>query len=263
MPGQIFGDRYEVERTLGRKSGRWTLLARDLHTKEPVILKLLSIDSELKPRDLTLFEREVATLQSIDHPATPRYLGYFEMPLFDGKAIALVQTFVEGKSLAESIAAGELLNESQAIDLAEAVLEILSYLHQHQPPIVHRDIKPSNILRTEAGSVKLVDFGTVRSLQPNEQRVSSFVGTEGYTSPEQNSGRATKASDLYGLGVTLIVAMTGIEPSQLPRHKMRIDFTPVLSLSPHFSQWLEQMIQPDLDRRFASVQAALAALKST
>lgn len=262
MPGQIFGDRYEVERTLGRKSGRWTLLARDLQTKQPVILKLLSIDSELKPRDLTLFEREVATLQSIDHPATPRYLGYFEMPLLDGKAIALVQTFVEGKSLAKSIAAGELLNESQAIGLAQSVLNILNYLHQHQPPIVHRDIKPSNILRAE-GSVKLIDFGTVRSLQSNEQRVSSFVGTEGYTSPEQISGRATKASDLYGLGMTLIVAMTGIEPAQLPRHKMRIDFTPVLSVSPQFGNWLEQMIQPDLDRRFTSVQAALAALKAT
>ncbi|NJL21730.1 MAG: serine/threonine protein kinase [Leptolyngbyaceae cyanobacterium SM1_3_5] len=262
MPGQIFGDRYEVERILGRKSGRWTLLARDLQTKEPVILKLLSIDSELKPRDLTLFEREVATLQSIDHPATPRYLGYFEMPLLDGKAIALVQTFMEGKSLAESIAAGELLSESQAIDLAQSVLEILNYLHQHQPPIVHRDIKPSNILRAEAG-VKLIDFGTVRSLQFNEQRVSSFVGTEGYTSPEQVSGRATKASDLYGLGMTLIVAMAGIEPAQLPRHKMKIDLASVLSVSPPFEQWLEQMIQPDLDRRFASAQAALEALKAT
>ena len=261
MPGQILGDRYEVEQQLGHKSGRWTLLARDLKTEEPVILKLLSIDAELQPRDLKLFEREVAALQSIDHPGIPRYLGYFEMPLHEGKAIALVQTFIAGKSLAQSMAEGDLLSEAQALDIAHAVLTILAYLHQHQPPIVHRDIKPSNILRSEDGSVRLVDFGTVRSLRSTEQSSFTVVGTEGYMSPEQLGGRAVKVSDLYGLGATLIAAMSGREPAELPRCGQRIDFEPVLALSPEFSQWLQQMIQPDFDRRFNSAQAALQALR--
>ena len=57
MPGQILGDRYQVEQQLGKQSGRWTLLAQDLMTQAPVILKILCIDDEMREADLTLFQR--------------------------------------------------------------------------------------------------------------------------------------------------------------------------------------------------------------
>jgi eukaryotic-like serine/threonine-protein kinase len=266
MPGQVLGDRYEVEQQLGRKAGRWTLLARDLVTEAPVILKVLFIDSELQARDLKLFIREIETLKTLNYPSTPQYLDYFEIELpKTGRALVLIQTYLEGTSLEQLLQQGKRLSEAEAIQVAQAVLKILNDLHQHQPPIIHRDIKPSNILwdhdhEPKDGTVKLVDFGSVKSLQLMATTSFTLVGTQGYAPPEQQGGRAMKASDLYSLGATLITAISGLEPDHLPHRGLRIDFEQVLNLSPGLTQWLKQLTQPDLDRRFTSAQAALDAL---
>jgi serine/threonine protein kinase len=99
MAGQILGDRYEVERQIGKQTGRWTLLARDLKTQERVVIKLLFLDDALEWDDLKLFEREVEILKALSHPSIPRYLGFFEHQLPNDKALALIQTYVPGKSL--------------------------------------------------------------------------------------------------------------------------------------------------------------------
>jgi serine/threonine protein kinase len=264
MPGQILGERYEIEQQLGKKSGRWTLLARDLLTETPVILKLLSIDQELQEHDLRLFEREIEVLKTIEHPAIPRYLDYFEIALpKQGKAMVLIETYVKGKSLQQALQAGQRLTEPAAIDVAKAVLQILADLHSRQPPIVHRDIKPSNILRCDdpTSPVCLLDFGSVKSLQVADRTSFMLVGTEGYSPPEQLGGRAIKASDLYSLGVTLVAAMTGAEAAQLPRRRgMQIDIEQVLTPSPAFCQWLKQMTATDLTERFTAAETALRSL---
>ncbi|GAB4462917.1 MAG: hypothetical protein OHK0037_14590 [Elainellaceae cyanobacterium] len=266
MSGQILGDRYEVERQLGKKSGRWTLLARDLMTQEPVILKVVFIDENLGPDDLKLFKREADALQALAHPATPRYLGYFEIELpRGGKALALIQSYLPGLSLDAHLKAGHILSEAEAILVARRCLEILQYLHAHQPPIVHRDIKPSNLLLSEeegaiASQVSLVDFGSVKSLAPAEGTTFSIVGTEGYIAPEQIGRRAMTASDLYSLGVTLVTGMTGLEPLNLPHRGYKIDLDQCLQTTPEFAAWLKQMTEPDITQRFRTADVALAAL---
>ncbi|MBD2460001.1 serine/threonine protein kinase [Oscillatoria sp. FACHB-1407] len=267
MPGQILGDRYEVEQQLGKKSGRWTLLARDLTTETPVILKLLFIDDQTSQDDLRLFTREVDILQTLSHPATPKYLGYFEIDLpLDGKALALIQSYIEGKSLDQYLQEGRQLTEAEAKTIARSVLEILEYLHDHTPPIVHRDIKPSNILLASEGSdltshVALVDFGSVKSLSSSSDMTTfTLVGTDGYRPPEQIGRRAVRASDLYSLGATLVTGITGIHADKLPRRGLRIDLENCLETSSGFNGWLRKMIEPELEKRFKSAQEAYSAL---
>lgn len=271
MPGQILGNFYEVEKQLGKKMGRWTLLARDLRTEEPVILKLLFIDDETTLDELKLFKREVDALQTLTHPATPNYLGYFEIDLpKDGKALALIQTYIEGLSLQQILQQKRRLKEIQAKQVATSVLEILCYLHDRHPPIVHRDIKPSNILLASSESrdfkVYLIDFGSVKSLSSASEYTSfTLVGTVDYMPPEQMGRRAVKASDLYSLGVTLITAMTSVEPANLPRRGLQIDVEQVMneqriSVERSFVQWLKRMTEPELDRRFGSARDALSQL---
>lgn len=271
MPGQILGDFYEVEKQLGKKMGRWTLLARDLRTEAPVILKLLFIDDETTLDELKLFKREVDALQTLTHPATPNYLGYFEIDLpKDGKALALIQTYIEGISLQQILQQKRRLKDSQAKQVATSVLDILCYLHNRQPPIVHRDIKPSNILLAASESndfkVYLIDFGSVKSFSSASEYTSfTLVGTEEYMPPEQLGRRAVKASDLYSLGATLITAITGVEPVKLPRRGIQIDVEQIMnnqliSIEPSFVQWLKRMTEPELDRRFGSAQDALVEL---
>lgn len=266
MSGQILGDRYEVEQQLGKKSGRWTLLARDLMTHEPVILKVVFIDENLGPDDLKLFTREADALQVLAHPATPRYLGYFEIDLpRGGKALALIQSYLPGTSLDQYLKAERTLSEAEAKQVARKALEILQYLHAQQPPIVHRDIKPSNVLLSDdagaiATQVSLVDFGSVKSLASADGTTFSIVGTEGYVAPEQIGRRAMTASDLYSLGMTLVVGMTGIEPMNLPHRGLCINLDQCLQCSPDFATWLKQMTEPDVTQRFRTADAALAAL---
>lgn len=260
MSGQILGDRYEVERQIGKQTGRWTLLARDLITQEQVVIKLLFLDEQLEWDDLKLFEREVEILKSLSHPSIPRYIGYFEHQLPNDKALALIQTYVEGKSLEQCIQQGRIFNEAETKQIGKALLNILIYLHGRQPAIVHRDIKPSNILLANRQAY-LVDFGSVKALKAlGESTAFTVVGTYGYMPPEQFSGRAVPASDLYSLGATLIALLTGTHPSSLPRRGVRIDFEQTAKVSPLFADWLGWLTEPNLDQRCQSAKDALQSL---
>ncbi|HEY9859347.1 MAG TPA: serine/threonine-protein kinase, partial [Candidatus Obscuribacterales bacterium] len=266
MPNPVLADRYEIQKQLGKNSGRRTLLARDLQTQSFVVIKLLSFDNETEWDDLKLFEREADTLKNLSHPAIPQYLNSFELNLRNGKGFALIQTYVDGKSLEALLQGGKTFTEAQAKQIAKALLEILIYLHGRQPPVIHRDIKPKNILLTDTSGdrpiqVYLVDFGSVRAATVEENTSFTVVGTYGYMPPEQFSGRAIAASDLYSLGATLITLVTGTHPSSLPRQGSRIDFSQVADLSPAFADWLSWMTESSLERRLASAQAALQALE--
>lgn len=266
MPNPVLGDRYEIQKQLGKNSGRRTLLARDLQTQGLVVIKLLSFDNETEWDDLKLFEREADTLKNLSHPAIPQYLNSFELNLRTGKGFALIQTYAQGKSLEALLQAGKTFTEAQAKQIAKALLEILIYLHGQPPPVIHRDIKPKNILLTDTSGdrpiqVYLVDFGSVRTATAEENTTFTVVGTYGYMPPEQFSGRAIAASDLYSLGATLITLVTGTHPSSLPRRGSRIDFGQVADLSPAFADWLNWMTESSLERRLPSAESALQALE--
>lgn len=268
MAGQILGDRYKVEKQLGRKSGRWTLLATDITDDSPAILKLLSVDDDLHPDMLKLFDREISILKTINHPALPQYLDYFEIDLpKEMKALVLVQSYIEGISIDKYIRKGRVFSEKEARNIAKAILKILAYLHNHQPCIVHRDIKPSNVLLVNPPDKKtkvcLVDLGSVKQIasKPSNTTVLSLVGDENYMAPEQLGGRAVLSSDLYSLGLTLLTLLTGMEPDALPKKGMSIDVHQIRQCSPGFAQWLGRMIEPTIQKRFANVDEALHALQ--
>ena len=273
MAGQILGDRYQVEKQLGKKSGRWTLLAEDLETQQPVILKLISMDDSLHPDMLKLFEREVKTLKSLDHPDVPRFLDYFEIDLpKDQKALVLVQTYIDGVSIDKYLKQGRKFTESETRKITKSILKILIYLHDHTPIVIHRDIKPSNVLLAnrsddnegQGTQICLVDFGSVQSLVPKPAKTTilTLVGSEDYMAPEQLGGRALKASDLYSMGMTALSLLTGLEPIDFPRTGTGIDFTALSDITPEFAQWLKKITAPDLENRFNSAQDALVELKA-
>ncbi len=260
MAAQLLGDRYEIEQQLGKQAGRWTVLARDLNTDTLVVVKLLFIDDELNPEDLKLFGREVETLQSIDHPCIPKFLEYFEEVLPTSRAIALVQTYVPGKSFQQILDRGRTFTEPEVKQMGVILLKILSHLHSHKPPILHRDLKPSSIVLGNDRRPHLVDFGSVKTLKSMESVNFTMVGTYGYMPPEQFSGRTVLASDLYSLGMTLIALLTGKSPTDLPRTSGYYDLSSCGDLSPAFVEWLHQITETNLTRRVKSVDEALQML---
>jgi len=266
MTGKILAERYEVQRQLGKQTGRQTLLARDLQTQKLVVFKQLFLGSDFEWQDLKLFEREAETLKTLSHPAIPRYLDYLEIDEPDSKGFALVQTYVEGKTLEEHLTAGRTFSESEVKELAKSLLAILMYLHEQNQPVIHRDIKPSNILLhsragNSAGQVYLVDFGSVQNQAAKFGGTITVVGTYGYMAPEQFGGRSVPASDLYGLGATLIYLVTGLHPAELPQQDLRIQFADRAGqLNPNLIDWLEWMTEPSLEKRLSSAEEALRSL---
>lgn len=265
MTFKLLGERYAIQRQLGQQTGRKTFLARDLQTQELVVVKILSLGSDFEWQDLKLFEREAETLKALSHPAIPRYLDYLELDSPNSKGFALVQSYVEGKTLEEHLKAGRTFSEAEVKELAKSLLEILAYLHEHQPPVIHRDIKPSNILLTNrsgnsVGQVYLVDFGSVQTLAAKEGGTITVVGTYGYMPPEQFGGRAVPASDIYSLGATLIYLITGLHPTELPQKDFCIQFQQVTNIEPALADWLQWMTEPSLDKRLPSASKALETL---
>jgi hypothetical protein len=266
MVNDILGERYEIQQPLAKKAGRRTLLARDLLSRELVVVKLLTFSDDFEWDDLKLFEREAQTLKALSHPAIPRYLDYLELEAQKSKGFALVQTYVAGKSLEEYLQVGRTFAESDVKEIALALLQILAYLHERQPPVVHRDIKPSNILLGDrsahsVGQVYLVDFGSVQTLAATRGGTITVVGTYGYMPPEQFGDRTVPASDLYSLGATLIAVVTGSHPADLPQKDGRIQFEHIANISPTFADWLKWMTEPCLERRLKSASFALQALE--
>jgi serine/threonine protein kinase len=268
MTGKVLAERYEVQQQLGKQTGRQTLLARDLQTQELVIIKQLFLGSDFAWQDLKLFEREAETLKTLSHPAIPRYLDYLEIDEPDSKGFALVQTYVGGKTLEEHLRSGRSFSENEVKELAKSLLEILIYLHDRNPPVIHRDIKPSNILLDNrsghtVGQVYLVDFGSVQNQAAKFGGTITVVGTYGYMAPEQFGGRAVPASDLYGLGATLIYLVTGLHPTELSQQNLRIKFADrAVHLNPNLIDWLEWMTEPSLDKRLSSAGEAWRSLEN-
>jgi serine/threonine protein kinase len=264
---KLLHNRYRIIRKITQNGARRTLLAQDQHNEKLVIIKVLLFSEEFRWEDLKLFEREAETLKHLEHPAIPQYLNYFELDTPELKGFALVQAYIEAKSLQEYVEAGRNFSQQEIIQLAKLLLNILHYLHLRYPAVIHRDIKPSNILLTNTsgnciGDVYLVDFGAVQT-KAKVKGTRTIVGTYGYMPPEQFGGRAFPASDLYSLGMTLIYLATKKHPSELLDDDLTIKFDklpPVLSTE--VRTWLSKITQPSIDRRFDSAHSALHALNN-
>jgi len=257
----VIDSRYRIVRELGRGGTGVTYMADSLETGQRVALKELSLKGLKDWKQIELFEREARTLESLDHPAIPAYVDYFQVDTPENRLFYLAQDIAEGTSLADLVESGWRADEAEARHIAESVLKVLDYLHTLNPPVIHRDIKPQNIIRRQDGHIYLVDFGAVQTVYRNTlSQGSTVVGTYGYMAPEQFRGQAVPATDLYGLGATLLYLLTHQSPADLPQKRLRIDFRPYLSVADTFANWLDQMIDPLVEDRYPSAQAALRAL---
>ncbi|AKG19986.1 protein kinase domain-containing protein [Calothrix sp. 336/3] len=261
QPEDIIAQRYRIIQILGEGGSGTTYLAEDTDKHQLVALKALSLHRLNDWKLMELFEREAKILSQLDHQAIPSYLGYFHTETTLEHCFYIVQAQAPGKSLAASIADGWRTTEDEVRYIAEQILEILVYLHSLNPVVIHRDIKPQNIIRRDDGKVYLVDFGAVQNTYYNTfMRGSTVVGTYGYMAPEQFRGQAVPATDLYGLGATILFLLTHRSPADLPMERLKIDFRHHVQISDEFADWLEKMLEPDMEERFSSAVEALAAL---
>ncbi len=222
QPGEVLRERYRVRERIGQGGMGNIYLADDLRLEgRKCALKEVEHDRNLPDKVFNeardQFLREATVLARLDHPNLPKVSDFFSIDATD----YLVMDYVPGKDLRtmmlEAKSRNTYLDESLALDWAAQLTDTLTYLHKQNPPIVHRDIKPSNLKLTPEGLLKLVDFGLVKVLSPDEETITIIQGqgTVLYTPLEQYGGSENHTdvrSDLYAFGATLYHLLTNQPP---------------------------------------------------
>src|SRR5687768_1849762 len=210
----LIQNRYLIVHLIGKGGMGEVYLAVDQRLGSAVALKrtFFAGDEMLS----TAFEREARILARMRHPVLPKVSDHFS----EGEEQYLVMEHISGDDLAKRLeAAQKPFPLSWVMFWADQLLDALSYLHSHEPPIIHRDIKPQNLKLTDENHVILLDFGLSKN-STGQTKISqsgstgSVVGyTPHYAPMEQIRGIGTSPkSDLYSLSATLYQLMTNTIP---------------------------------------------------
>jgi serine/threonine protein kinase len=208
----VLQDRYEIVRQLGRGGMGAVYLATDRRFGSTVALKQTLVSGEQLGK---AFEREAKLLNSLQHASMPHVIDYF----FEGEGQFLVMQFIPGEDLGHMLRArGGPFDVPNVLVWMDELLDLLDYLHTHEPPVIHRDIKPENLKLTPRGKIILLDFGLAKGLTEAGSATMSTASVVGYTpayaSLEQIRGLGTDArSDLYSLAATVYHLVTGQLPA--------------------------------------------------
>lgn len=234
----MLAGRYKLDRVLGEGASGRVYLARDTKERGAVWavkeMDYSSIPALEAAESRELFAREAELLKRLHHESLPRVVDHFA----SGPCDYLVMERVEGPTLEELIRSRcEPLPEDRVWGIGYGLLQTLHYLHHRNPAVIYRDLKPANVMLTMSGGVKLIDFGIARVAAPKKAGDTTCYGTPGYAPPEQYQGRTVPASDIYALGMTMMVAATGYEPPEF-----RFDHPSAVSLCPGLSDVLSSTV---------------------
>ena len=197
--GQAVG-KYQILSNLGSGGFGTVFLARDVWIDKKVAIKVPHRQSG----DFDDLLQEPRLLAALSHT---NVVGIVTAERVDG-VFFIVMDYIKGESL-EAV-----LDREKSLDLPTALNYIVQILkgveHAHQTQILHRDLRPANVLVSEAGVVKVADFGTSRFLE--KSHATTVIGSPPYMAPEQFQGRAVLASDIYSVGVIFYQMLTGTLP---------------------------------------------------
>jgi eukaryotic-like serine/threonine-protein kinase len=252
-PDSILRDRYRIIETVGQGGMGSIYRAEDLRLQGRFCaIKEVQVDPASSPvqqeQTREQFHREASILARLDHPNLPKVSDFFN----EGDRDYLVMDFVPGDDLRQRIEEAKSKNrftpEQQVLNWAAQLCDALLYLHSQDPPVLHRDIKPANIKLTPEGVIKLVDFGLVKLMAPDDARTITVLqgrGTALYTPLEQyggDTGHTDPRSDIYSLGATLYHLLTNEPPVEAKTRFLRpVSLVPPRSINPQLSLRTEQV----------------------
>ncbi|MEV0840129.1 Stk1 family PASTA domain-containing Ser/Thr kinase [Actinocatenispora sera] len=212
---RVLGHRYDVGELIGYGGMAEVHKGLDQRLGRDVAIKMLRTDLARDATFQARFRREAQNAASLNHPAIVAVYDTGEEKGADGEALPyIVMEFVSGRTLKEVLTAEGPLPPKSALEITADVCSALEFSHRHG--IIHRDIKPGNIMLTDAGQVKVMDFGIARAVASTTTtmtQTSAVIGTAQYLSPEQARGETVDArSDVYATGCVLFELLTGQPP---------------------------------------------------
>jgi predicted Ser/Thr protein kinase len=210
----IIGNRYEVdlEHPIGVGGMAMVYEGFDLQSRRHVALKTLRTEYQRDPGSRTRFRREARAMAFVNHPNLVTIYDLYEER--DGSWV--VMEFIDGQTLKELVQQEGPLPPESVVLILQQLANALAHIHERN--LVHQDIKPQNIMITDAGEVKIIDFGLA---QPPGARIENgggmAFGTVAYLAPEQARGDAVGfETDVYSLGCVVYELLTGRLPFEVP-----------------------------------------------
>jgi Tol biopolymer transport system component len=270
---------YEILAPIGAGGMGEVFRARDPRLGREVAIKVLPPSFSHDADRLKRFEQEARSASALNHP---NIVTIHEIGSVDGTSYMAME-LIDGVSLRETLASGPLPTK-KFLDVAVQVAEALA--KAHSAGIVHRDLKPENVMVTKDGYVKLLDFGLAKLFVApqdggsgiataihQETTPGTVMGTVGYMSPEQASGRPVDfRSDQFSLGSILYEMATGHRAFQKGTGAQTLaaiiqdEPEPLAQASartPAPLRWIvERCLAKDPDERYASTRDLARDLKS-
>jgi serine/threonine protein kinase len=275
----FFIDHYKVLEILGAGGMACLYLAADLESGARVALKVLADIFKDDVSMLTRLKIEARAGSQLNHPGIIRTFGVHQTDDVYGEVWYLAMEYVEGINLEELINLKGPIPVAQACDFVRQAAAGLQ--HAHAAGLVHRDVKPGNLLVDAQGTIKILDFG-LALLHGDEAAADEFslsmifghgcLGTPDYIAPEQtlDSSAVDNRADVYGLGCTLYVALSGRLPypmasscGKLNGHRSQAP--PALreiapSVPAELAQIVEKMMAKQPDERYQTMAAVVEVL---
>ncbi|MGE3841775.1 MAG: protein kinase [Vicinamibacterales bacterium] len=274
-PGARVGP-YEIMAALGEGGMGAVYRARDTQLDREVAVKVLLPVVADDPDRLARFSREAQVLASLNHPNVGAIYGLEEL----NGTKALILELVEGPTLAE-IMDGSGLPLDEALGIARQIAKGLEAAHDQG--IVHRDLKPANIKVRPDGTVKVLDFGLAKAMEPvaapghsattsptmtiHATMSGMILGTAAYMSPEQASGKTVdKRTDIWAFGVVLWEMLTGRQmfEGETVSHVLAAVLTKepdVTAVSPRVQHLLARCLEKDPRKRLRDIGDAMSLVQ--
>ncbi|MEO5897640.1 MAG: serine/threonine-protein kinase [Vicinamibacterales bacterium] len=202
--GQSLG-KYKILAPLGSGGFGTVYLAQDTWIDKKVAIKV----PHRQGMDFGELLREPRLLASVSHPNIVAITTAEKQD----NVFFIVMEYVQGETLENLIASRGALDVNRALDFTCQICNAVD--HAHRQGVIHRDLRPANVLVTEKDMLKVADFGTSRFLEIAALG-TTVIGSPPYMAPEQFSGKAVFASDIYSVGVTMYQMLTGMLPYDTP-----------------------------------------------
>ncbi len=268
--GDIWMDRYRINREIGRGAMGRVMLAEDEMVGEQLILKFMHPELTADSASRERFLREVKYSRKVSHANVIRIHDM----LFKDNLCAISMEYFLSRGIDEILKEKKSFETREGLDVLFQVAEGMAAAHKQE--VIHRDLKPSNILMDDSGLVKVVDFGIATASSYSDAtltKTGSIIGTPAYLSPERAKGQeADYRCDIYALGIIAYCMFVGhlpfkgepiavlfqhLEGNAVPAHVAKS------SISPRLSKLIQNMMALEATNRIQSMDDVCIAIDAT
>lgn len=257
----ILNGRYEILKVIHSKGMANVYLVSDSNLNKQWCLKEIR-KSEAGKNKLEYYSllQEANIMKSLSHSSIPRIVTIEQ----EEDSIFIIMDYVDGMSIKNWLVRKGRINQEIVVTWMKQICQVMMYLHNRKEPIFYRDMKPDNVMIQSDGNIKLLDFGISVVLKEKGQVIERALGTKGYAAPEQSkTGNVCDLrSDIYGMGMTMYYMLTGLNPSQISKDKLKPIREIDSSISIGLDKIVNKCIAEDPNDRYQDCEELFYALQN-